>query len=72
MAGLKFSQQRKSLLSSQSRIQIPWVKVTLGTYTFGIFDNKTKNKGAKDKNGFYFEYGCDYQKIKINDFKEVK
>ena len=25
-----------------------------------------------DENGFYFEYGCEYQKIKINDFKEVK
>lgn len=60
MAGLKFSQQRKSLLSSQSRIQIPWVKVTLGTYTFGIFDNKTKNKGAKDKNGFYSTYQVRY------------
>ena len=26
----------------------------------------------QDENGFYFEYGCEYQKIKINDFKEVK
>ena len=60
MAGLKFSQQRKSLLSSQTRIQVPWVKVTLGTYTFGIFDNKTKSKGAKDQNGFYSTYQVKY------------
>jgi hypothetical protein len=60
MAGLKFSQQRKSLLSSQTRIQVPWVKVTLGTYTFGIFDSKTKSKGAKDKNGFYSTYQVRY------------
>ena len=26
----------------------------------------------KDENGYYFEYGCDYTKIKIEDFKEVK
>ena len=60
MAGLKFSQQRRSLLSSQARIQVPWVKVTLGTYTFGIFDSKTKSKGNKDKNGFYSTYGVKY------------
>ena len=60
MAGLKFSQQRKSLLSSQTRIQVPWVKVTLGTYTFGIFDSKTKSKGAKDQNGFYSTYQVQY------------
>ena len=26
----------------------------------------------QDENGFYFEYGCECQKIKISDFKEVK
>ena len=26
----------------------------------------------QDKNGYYFEYGCEYKKININDFKEVK
>jgi hypothetical protein len=60
MAGLKFSQQRRSLLSSQARVQVPWVKVTLGTYTFGIFDSKTKAKGEKDKNGFYSTYQVKY------------
>ena len=60
MAGLKFSQQRKSLLSSQTRIQVPWVKVTLGTYTFGIFDSKTKAQGSKDKNGFYSTFNIKY------------
>ena len=46
MAGLKFSQQRRSLLSSQTRIQVPWVKVTLGTYTFGIFDENHPADGG--------------------------
>ena len=34
--------RNKSLLSSQARIQVPWVKVTIGDYTFGIFDEETK------------------------------
>ena len=44
--------KNKSLLSSQARIQVPWVKVTIGDYTFGIFDEKTKSWG-KDNAGFY-------------------
>ena len=60
MAGLKFSQQRRSLLSSQARIQVPWVKVTIGTYTFGIFDSKTKTQGGKDKNNFYTTFNIKY------------
>ena len=26
----------------------------------------------KDENGYYFEYGCEYTKVKIKDFKEIK
>lgn len=26
----------------------------------------------KDENGYYFEYGCEFTKININDFKEMK
>ena len=25
----------------------------------------------KDENGYYFEYGCDYTKINLNDFQKV-
>lgn len=25
----------------------------------------------EDENGFYFEYGCEYKKINIEDFEEV-
>ena len=25
----------------------------------------------EDENGYYFEYGCDYTKINVNDFEEV-
>lgn len=41
--------RRQSLLSSDARIQVPWVKVTIGDYSFGVY---SKNKGTaqvKDK-----------------------
>ena len=24
-----------------------------------------------DENGYYFEYGCEYKKLSVNDFEEV-
>ena len=36
-------------------------KITVVTYNL-----------SQDENGYYFEYGCEYTKININDFKEVK
>ena len=26
----------------------------------------------QDENGLYFEYGCEYRKINVSDFREVK
>lgn len=49
----------RNLLSSQARIQVPWVKVTIGDYTFGIFDDQTKLWG-KDNAGFYQPYEIQY------------
>lgn len=49
---------RRSLLSSQARIQAPWVKVTIGNYTFGVFSEKPK--GAKDSKGFYTQFDVQY------------
>jgi len=51
--------KNKSLLSSQARIQVPWIKVTIGDYTFGIFDEKTKSWG-KNQAGFYTSYSIQY------------
>ena len=51
--------ERKSLLSSQARIQAPWVKVTIGSFTFGVFDKKEKSK-MKDLNGYYSPYDVQY------------
>lgn len=55
----KFSEQRASLLSSQARIQVPWVKVTIGSYTFGIF-TKSVRQEAKNDQGFYKAYNIQY------------
>ena len=37
----------KNILAPNARIQMPWIKVTIGNYTFGIFTKtakKVKNK----------------------------
>ena len=44
--------ERLSLLSSSARVQAPWVKVSIGNYTFGVF-SKTKSQ-HKDDDGFYY------------------
>lgn len=54
---------KKDLLSSQSRIQVPWVKVTIGTYTFGIFDGSTSRSAFNVK---YPNYIQDLTVTKIN------
>lgn len=51
--------KNKSLLSSQARIQVPWVKVTIGDYTFGIFDDQTKSWG-KNQAGFYTQFSIQF------------
>ena len=54
------TQNKLSLLASPARIQIPWVKVTIGEYTFGVFDKKTKNQVKTDGNGFFKAYSIQY------------
>lgn len=51
--------ERKSLLSSQARIMAPWIRVTIGKYTFGVFDKRTKAE-KKDNNEFYTVYNVQY------------
>lgn len=51
-------ENRRSLLSSQARIQVPWIKVKLGDYTFGIFSEKPA--GQKDAQGFYSQFSVQF------------
>ena len=62
--------KNKSLLSSQARIQVPWVKVTIGDYTFGIFDEKTKSWG-KTQDGFYKKFSIQFPQY-IRDLQVEK
>ena len=57
----------RDLLSSQARIQVPWVKVTIGEYTFGIFDASiaTRSKNAQYEVQFP-QYIKSLQVLKIN------
>lgn len=50
----------KSLLSSQARIQAPWIKVQFGNYSFGVFDLKTKQKFDNDTSSFYQSFDLKY------------
>lgn len=69
---LKFSEQRRSLLSSPARVQVPWIKVTFGDtalgYTFGVFSRTERNQ--KDEQGVYTAYNIKYpnyiQRLSIN------
>lgn len=60
----------KDLLSSQARIQAPWVKVTIGNYTFGVFDDKTKSWG-KSHTGFFTSFSVQYPQY-INSLEVTK
>lgn len=62
--------RNKDLLSSQARIQVPWVKVTIGDYTFGIFDEQTKAWGKK-QDGFYTPFKIQYPQY-INSLQVMK
>ena len=44
--------ERLSLLASNARVQVPWVKVSIGNYTFGVFSKSTAVQ--KDDDGFYY------------------
>lgn len=43
---MAFKDERRSLLSSGARVQVPWIKVTIGNYTFGVYSRV----GAEKKN----------------------
>lgn len=61
--------ERRSLLSSQALVQAPWIKVTIGTYTFGVFSNTKQQK--KDHLGFYTEYNVQYPRL-VKDLTIIK
>lgn len=49
---MTFSNERRSLLSSNARISAPFIKVTIGDYTFGVF---SRNERALISKGDYYK-----------------
>ena len=56
---ITIDQQKRSLLSSQARVQVPWVKVTIGNFTFGVYTAATRGL-SKDSKDFYTKYNVQY------------
>ena len=52
------AQHRRTLLSNEARIAVPWVKVTIGDYTFGVFDRKTRS--LVDQGNNYTKYDVQF------------
>ena len=51
--------EKRSLLSSDARIQAPWIKVTIGNYTFGVF-SRTEHRKKDDDGYFYTQANIQY------------
>jgi len=49
---MAFKDERRSLLASGARVQVPWIKVTIGKYTFGVYSRT--EIGKRDDQGFYY------------------
>lgn len=56
---MAFKDERRSLLSSNARVQVPWIKVTIGTYTFGVY-SRTKATVTTDENFYTSTYNVQY------------
>ena len=50
----------RSLLSSQARIQAPWIRVQIGDFSFGVFDRKTQLQYDNDTFLYYRSFGLQY------------
>ena len=49
------------LLSNLSRVQVPWIKVTIADeYTFGVFDAKTRALISDEKNTYLRAFNVEY------------
>lgn len=56
---MAFKDERRSLLSPAARVQVPWVKVTIGSYTFGVY-SKQKISKKDDESFYYTEFNIQY------------
>ena len=56
---MAFKDERRSLLASGAVIQVPWIKVEIGKYVFGVYSRR--ESASKDSDGFYYtNYNVQY------------
>ena len=61
----------KNILAPNARIQMPWIKVTIGNYTFGIFTKTAKNTKG-DEGQYLTTYNVQYPNfVKSLSIKKV-
>lgn len=56
---MAFKDERRSLLSPAARVQVPWIKVTIGSYTFGVYSRQKITK-QDDESFYYTEFNVQY------------
>ena len=56
---MAFKDERRSLLSPTVRVQVPWIKVTIGTFTFGVY-SRTKVGNKDDQDNYWTTYNVQY------------
>lgn len=66
---MAFKDERRSLLSSQSLVQVPWIRVDIGKYSFGVYSRTDSTK--TDKYGFYTAANIKYPNF-VKDLTIVK
>lgn len=49
------------LLSNMTRVQVPWIKITIGDiYTFGVFDSETRSLMSDEKKSYIKAFNVQY------------
>ncbi len=56
---MAFKDERRSLLSPAARVQVPWIKVTIGKYTFGVY-SRQKIAKTDDEGMYYTKFNVQY------------
>jgi len=52
--------ERRTLLSSSARVQVPWIKVTIGKYTFGVYSVSDPQRRLDDDGHFFDAINVQY------------
>jgi len=56
---MAFKDERRSILSPTVRVQVPWIKVTMGTFTFGVY-SRTPVGEKDEQDNYWTTYNVQY------------